>query len=176
MTKKNAKSVLMVLAHHNFRDEEYKAAREKFESIGAQIIVASTVKSGASGNQGTRLDPDLLIDEVDPNQYDAVVFIGGTGASQYWHDVKAHEIAKVAARNGRVVGASSHAPVTLAFAGLLKGKKVTGHASIFEKLAVHGAKYTGKKLEQEGNIITCSGPNAAKEFAEALANSLNQVK
>jgi protease I len=176
MTTKNAKSVLMVLAHHNFRDEEYKVARKKLEDIGAKITIASTVKNGASGNQGMRLNPDLLIDEVEPNQYDAVVFIGGTGASQYWHDLKAHEIARVAANNGKVVGATSHAPVILALAGLLKGKKVTSHISVFEKLMVHGAKYTGKKLEQDGNIITGSGPNAAKEFAEALAKSLNQEK
>ena len=57
-------------------------------------------------------------------------------------------------------------------AGLLTGKQVTGHVSIYEKLVVHGAKYTGKKLEQDGNIITGSGPNAAKEFAEALANAI----
>ncbi|MFQ5824952.1 MAG: DJ-1/PfpI family protein [bacterium] len=176
MPKKRAKSILMVIAHHNFRDEEYNTTREKLESIGAQITVASTVKNGASGSQGMRLNPDLLIDEVVPKQYDAVVFIGGSGASQYWHDVKAQEIAQVAVNNGKVVGAISHAPVTLALAGLLKGKKVTGHVSIFEKLAVHGAKYTGKKLEQEDNIITSSGPNAAKEFAEALVKSLNQIE
>ncbi|MFQ5865312.1 MAG: DJ-1/PfpI family protein [bacterium] len=174
MSRKKAKSVLMVLAHHNFRDEEYTATRKKLESVGAKITTASTVRNGASGNQGMKLNPDLLIDEVEPNQYDAVVFIGGTGASQYWHDAKAHEIARVAANNGKVVGAISHAPVTLALAGLLKGRKVTGHVSIFEKLMVQGAKYTGKKLEQDGNIITSSGPNSAKEFAEVLAESLNK--
>lgn len=176
MTKKNSKSVLMVVAHHNFRDEEYNATRAKLESSGAKITTASTVKNGASGSQGLQLNPDLLIDEVDPDHYDAVVFIGGTGASQYWHDVKAHEIAIIAADNGKIIGASSHAPVILAQAGLLKGKKVAGHVSIFEKLTVQGAKYTGRKLEQDGNIITSSGPNAAKEFAETLAKSLNQLK
>ncbi len=174
MAKNKAKSVLLVLAHSNFRDEEYKATREKLESIGARVTVASTVKNGALGTQGMELNPDLMIDEVDPNDYDAVVFIGGTGASQYWHDQKAHEIAQFAANNGKVIGALSHAPVTLAVAGLLKGKKVTGHMSVFEKLTVHEANYTGKKLEQDGNIITASGANAAKEFAEALVNSLNQ--
>jgi protease I len=176
MTKKNGKSVLMVLAHHNFRDEEYNATRAKLESIGAKITTASTVKNGACGSQGLELNPDLLIDEVEPDHYDAVVFIGGTGASQYWHDMKAHEIARIAADNGKIIGASSHAPVILSQAGLLKGKKATGHASIFDKLIVQGAKYTGSKLEQDGNIITSSGPNAAKEFAEALAKALNHLK
>ncbi len=172
MTKDNSKSVLIILAHHNFRDEEFTAVKQKLESVGAKITLVSTVKNGASGNQGNKIDPDFLIDELQPDQYDAVVFIGGTGASQYWHDAKAHEIAITAANNEKVVAAFSHATVTLAVAGLLTGKQVTGHVSIYEKLVVHGAKYTGKKLEQDGNIITGSGPNAAKEFAEALANAI----
>ncbi|HEX9653714.1 MAG TPA: DJ-1/PfpI family protein [bacterium] len=167
-----SKSVLIILAHNNFRDEEYQAAREKLEKSGAKIIVASTIKKGAAGSQGMKLDPDLLIDDVNGQEFDAVVFIGGTGASQYWHDVTAHEIARQAAEKGKIIAASSHAAVTLAVAGLLTGKRATGHVSIHEKLSVQGAILTGSKLERDGNIITASGPNAAREFAEALAQAL----
>ncbi len=167
-----AKYVLMVLAHNNFRDEEYTAARNALENNGAKITIASTLKNGAVGSQGLKLNPDLLIDDVNPEDYDAVIFIGGTGSSQYWHDVKAHEIAESANNSGKVVGASSHAAVTLAVAGLLKGKRATGHITVYEKLKVKGAEYTGKKIEVDGNIITSSGANAAKEFAQALTQAI----
>lgn len=169
-----SKSVLMILAHNNFRDEEYQAVRERLEKKGVNITVASTIKKDAAGSQGMKLDPDLLIDEINGQEFDAVVFIGGTGASQYWHDVNAHEIARAAAQKGKVVAASSHATVTLAVAGLLTGKKATGHVSVYEKLKVQGANFTGSKLERDGNIITAAGPNAAREFAEALADALNK--
>ena len=167
-----AKSVLMVLAHNNFRDEEYTAARNALENNGAKITTASTLKVGAAGSQGLKLNPDLLIDDVNPEDYDAVIFIGGTGSSQYWHDVKAHEIAESANKSGKVVAASSHAAVTLAVAGLLKGKRATGHVTVYEKLKVKGAEYTGKKIEVDGNIITSSGANAAKKFAQALTRAI----
>ncbi len=167
-----AKSVLMVLAHNNFRDEEYTAARNALENNGATVTTASTLTNGAAGSQGLRLNPDLLIDDVNPEDYDAVVFIGGTGSSQYWHDIKAHEIAEFASKTGKILGASSHAPVTLAVAGLLKGKRATGHVTVYEKLQVQGAEYTGKKIEVDGNIITSSGANAAKEFAQALSQAI----
>lgn len=167
-----SKSVLMVVAHNNFRDEEYVSAREKLESAGATVTVTSTVKKGAAGSQGLTLDPDLLIDDVQPDEYDAVVFIGGTGASQYWHDVVAHDIAKAVNKNGKIVAASSHAPVTLAVAGLLTGKKATSHVAVFEKLTVHGVQYTGSKLEVDGNIITSAGVSAAREFSEALSKAV----
>lgn len=167
-----SKSVLMILAHNNFRDEEYSVAREKLESIGATITVASTLKNGIAGSQGTKLNADLLIDEVNPDDYDAIVFIGGTGASQYWHDMKAHEIAVSAADKGKLLAATSHASVTLAVAGILTGKRATGHVAIYEKLQVCGADYTGAKLERDGNIITSSGANAAKVFGDALAQAI----
>ncbi len=171
MSSKNSK-VLMVVAHHNFRDEEYTSARQKLESAGAQITVASTVTTAASGSQGLSIDPDLLIDDVNSGDYDAVVFVGGTGASQYWHDMKAHEIITEMNARGCIIAATSHAPATIAATGLLKNKKATGHVTIFDKLQVAGADYTGSKLEQEGNIITSSGANAAKEFSVALAGAI----
>lgn len=167
-----SKSVLMVLAHNNFRDEEYTSARKALENAGARITTASTIKNGAAGIMGLRLAPDLLIDEVNPDDFDAVVFVGGTGSSQYWHDVKAHEIAVSLNKKDNVVAATSHAPVTLAVAGLLKDKRATGHVTVFEKLKVQGAEYTGKKVEVDGNIITSSGANAAKEFARAIAQAI----
>lgn len=174
MSNNNSKSVLMVLAHNNFRDAEYTAAREKVEENGAKVTVASTLRVGALGMHGLILNPDLLIDDVTPDDYDAVVFIGGTGSSQYWHDVKAHDIACAAMKNGKVVAATSHAAVTLAVAGLLRGKKATGHVTIYEKLLVQGADYTGNKVEIDGNIITSTGANSAKEFAEALAQAISK--
>jgi len=163
----------MVIAHNNFRDEEYTATRKKLEENDVKITVASTVqKDDAYGSQGMTVQPDMLIDDVNPDDYDAVVFIGGTGASQYWHDVKAHNIATSAFKKEKLVAASSHAVVTLAVVGLLKDKRVTGHVAIYEKLKVQGAQYTGRKLEIDSNIITSTGANAAKEFAEAVVKAI----
>lgn len=164
-----SKNVLMVLAHNNFRDEEYTSAREALEHKGARVTVASTVTKEATGSQGMKVDPDLLIDDVALNDFDGVIFIGGTGSSQYWHDISAHNIATKLHNRGKLVAATSHAPVTLAVAGLLNGKKATSHVAVYEKLQVAGADYTGSKIEVDGNIITSSGANAAREFAEAIS-------
>jgi len=172
MPENSSKHVLMVVAHNNFRDEEYTTTREKLEAAGVKITVASTVSKNAQGTQGLKIDPDLMIDDVDPEQYDAVVFVGGSGSSQYWHDVKAHEIALNLNKREKLVVAGSYATPILAVAGLLSGKNATGHVAVYEKLQVGGAKYTGKKVEKDGNIITSSGANAVKQLAELLAQSL----
>lgn len=168
----NGSAILMVIPADGFREEEYKAAREALEKIGAKVVTASTVKKGALGYKGTTVDPDLLIDAVNPDDYAGVVFIGGHGSSQYWHDYKAHEIIRAYAKSGKLIAANDRAPVALAVAGILPGKRVTGHNSIFEKLSNAGADYTGKKFERDGNILTGEGPNAISLYAAELARAV----
>jgi protease I len=141
------------------------------EQRGLQVVVASTVKNGAVGSEGNTVAPDVLISEVQPEAYAGIVLIGGHGASQYWHDVKAHQIIRAYEKAGKVIAAIDRAPVTLGVAGVLKNKRVTGHISIFEKLVNSGSKYTGEKVERDGNVLTGEGANAASAFAEALARA-----
>ncbi len=170
----NGTAVLVLLPSTSFREEEYHAARQALEKRGLQVVIASTVKKGAVGSQGSFVQPDLLIDEVKPEDYAGVVLIGGHGASQYWHDVKAHEIIRAHEKSGKIIAAIDRAPVTLSVAGVLKNRKVTGHISIFEKLVNSGGIYTGAKVERDGNILTGEGANAASAFAEALAQAFGK--
>jgi len=166
------KSVLMIIASNNFRDEEYLHPREVLENEGAKITIASSTKKEATGMLGTKVVPDILIDEVDIDDYDAVVFVGGSGANEYWENEKAHEIAKKAYEKSKVIGAICIAPVTLARAGLLKGKKATVYPSEIENIKKEGVIYTGNSVEVDGKIVTGNGPTAAKEFGEKIAELL----
>ena len=166
------KSVLMIIASNNFRDEEYLHPREVLENEGAKITIASSTKKEATGMLGTKVVPDILIDEVDIDDYDAVIFVGGSGANEYWENEKAHEIAKKAYEKSKVIGAICIAPVTLARAGLLKGKKATVYTSDIENIKKEGAIYTGNSVEVDGKIVTGNGPTAAKEFGEKIAELL----
>lgn len=166
------KSVLMIIASNNFRDEEYLHPREVLENEGAKITIASSTKKEATGMLGTKVVPDILIDEVNIDDYDAVIFVGGSGANEYWENEKAHEIAKKAYEKSKVIGAICIAPVTLARAGLLKGKKATVYPSEIENIKKEGAIYTGNSVEVDGKIVTGNGPTAAKEFGEKIAELL----
>ncbi len=169
----NKKQALLIVAADGFRDEEYEATREALERAGAKTVVASTVKQGARSLQNKRINPDMLVDDADPAAFNGVVFIGGFGCSQYWHDAKAHQLVRTLYGDGRLVAAIGRAPVTLGAAGVLKNKKVTGHISIYEKLANYGADYTGGKVERVGNLITGVGPNGATLFAAQVADAFD---
>ncbi|MEM3341714.1 MAG: DJ-1/PfpI family protein [Thermoplasmata archaeon] len=168
------KKILMIVAPKNFRDEEYLHPREVFEKAGHRVTVASTTTDTAYGSISAKIKPDILLKDVKPQEYDAVVFAGGAGCAVYIGDKDATKIAQEAYKGGKLVCAICKAPTILAAAGLLKGRKATvwdspENREILEK---NGAIYTGQPVEQDGKIITGNGPKAAYDFGKKIVENL----
>ncbi len=173
MAKLKGKKAVMIIAEKNFRDEELFEPKKILEAEGVKVIVASTSFNIARGMLGGKVKPDMLLSEIKVDDYDAIIFVGGSGASQYWNDSLAHNIAKEAVEKNKVLGAICIAPVTLANAGVLRGKKATVWPSERGKIEARGAIYTGESVQIEGKIITAEGPQAARKFGEAIAKALS---
>lgn len=173
---KNSKKILMIIAHQNFRDEELLIPKKFFENEGYTVVIASTSLKPAKGMLGAVVTPQILIDQVKVEEYDAIVFVGGIGAQEYFNHPVAHKIAKEAVSKGKILAAICLAPRTLAEAGVLKGKRATVWVSEGKVLEAKGAHYTGKPVEVDGNIITGSGPQAAEEFAKSILKLLKSQK
>lgn len=166
------KTVVMVIAEKIFRDEEYQIPKDILIKAGIKVITASTTKGEVTGKLGLKVSPDILLDSINIDELDALIFIGGGGAEQYFHDPLAHKLAKEAAQKDKVYGAICIAPVILANAGVLKGKKATVFPSGSESLKKGGAVYSGLDVHVDGKLITGCGPEAAKEFGERLVEML----
>jgi protease I len=168
----SGKKVVLVIAHKNFRDEELAEPMEVLESAGVEVTIASSSLEPAKGKLGAVVAPDILIDDIDARDFDAVVFIGGGGSSEYFESPVAHSIAREAASSGKLVGAICIAPSTLANAGLLDGKNATSYPSEEGNLKSKGASFTGAGVEVDGRIVTADGPSSAREFGRALVRAL----
>jgi protease I len=167
--------VLMVIAPTMFRDEEYAIPREILIKAGADVITASTDPGTCTGKLGAKAEATLALDAADPDDYDAVLFVGGAGASVFFDDPAAHKLAKHALEDMRVVGAICIAPSILAHAGLLEGKRATAFRSQERDLLEHGALWTGDPVTVSGRIITANGPEAARDFGVAVAHALGMA-
>jgi protease I len=168
------KTVVMVIASENFRDEELFEPKKIVEKAGGKVVVASSSLETAKGMLGKTAKPDVLLESVKAEDLDALVFIGGSGASEYWNDATAHALAKAAAEKGKLVSAICIAPVTLANAGLLEGKKATVWSGEAAKIKAKGATYTGAGVEIDGDIITANGPKSAAAFGRAIVRALGR--
>jgi protease I len=174
MTDLNGKKIVMIISHKDFRDEELTTPLQIFKKGGADVKIASSSLGMAQGKLGMSIKVDMLYSDIDAAEYDAVVFVGGPGSVQYWNDLTAHKIAKDAVDKGKVLAAICAAPATLANAGVLKGKRATCFPSEKDQLVAGQAKYTGKEVEVDGNIVTGDGPQSAKAFADAIVKLLTQ--
>lgn len=166
------KRVLMVIAPEMFRDEEYAHPKEVLQRRSAEVVTASRTAGTCHGKLGMTAEATVALASVRPEEYDAIVFVGGGGAEVYFDDPVAHALARSAFEQGKIVAAICIAPSILAHAGLLEGVHVTAFESQKDDLARHRAVYTGHPVEVEGHIITANGPAAAYEFGEAIADAL----
>lgn len=162
------KKAVMIIAENNFRDEELLQPKEILEHSGVKVSIASTSLGACRGVLGAVVKPDILVKDVKVDDFDIVIFVGGAGASQYWDDPAAHGIARDAQKSGKVLAAICIAPVTLARAGLLQGRRATVWPSESQELSSRGAEYTAKAVERDANIITANGPQSAPAFAEEI--------
>ncbi len=165
------KKILMIIAPENFRDEEYFHTRESLEKKGVEVSVASTKIKAVSGIDKTVIDTDLLIDEA-TDDYDGIVFVGGSGAKIYFNNEKALNLIRTFYEGGKIVAAICIAPVILGYAGILHDKKVTSWEGAREDLLGFGADYTGKDVCVDGKLITARGPQSSYKFGKKVAKAL----
>ena len=172
--KLKGKKIVMIIAASMFDSDEFKDPKDIFEQGGAKIIVASSTLSEetSTGFYKLTVKPDILINDVKVKDFDAIVFIGGFGVGEYFDNPVAHNIAKQALEQKKILAAIGLASTILANAGLLNGKKAT--ASNSYSIKQRGAIYTGKPVERDGNIITATGPSTTIQFGEAIVSALSE--
>jgi protease I len=166
------KNIAMFIAFQGFRDEEYTEPRRILEAAGHKVTTVSTARGQARGKFRVTAEVDLTVDEVSPEDFDALTLVGGPGALAALDNPKVHALFAAAAAAGKLIGAICISPVVLAHAGLLKGRRATCWPDGSPELEKGGARFTGTDLELDGKFITANGPLPAKKYGEALADAL----
>jgi protease I len=174
LSQDKGKKVVMVVPLKDFWDIELTTIKEIFEQNGIMVTIASSTLKEAKGIFGTQIKPDVVLSKVRGALYDAIIFVGGEGAVQYWDDPHAHRLVKAAFKEGKILGAISIAPITLANTKVLKGKRATVWSTLGKRLKGSGAIYTGNPLEVDGNIVTADSYEAAEEFAKTILGMILQ--
>jgi len=170
--KEKQKSVLMIIASKDFRDEELFTPKKVFEKNKIKVTVASTKTSKVTGMLKGSIKPDANIKKIKVKDYDSIIFVGGIGAKMLFKNKTAHKIAKEAVKEGKLLSAICLAPNILANAGVLEGKNATCYDSA--TLKKKGAKYQNKDVVTDGKIVTANGPKAAKKFADTIVKALSE--
>lgn len=171
--------VLIVIAPEKFRDEEFTVPAAALQKAGIGYDVASVRTGTFTGMLGTKATATLSFEEVDPKGYDGILIVGGGGAQTHlWNDDLLAGMVKYFFTSAKMVAAICLAPVVLARAGILKGKKATyfNSPASFREMKAGGALLVDKAVVHDGRIVTANGPAAAAEFAETFIRTLTAVE
>jgi protease I len=173
------KRALFIIAQENYQDHEYAAPKKILEDAGVEVITASKQAGICKGSFGSTTEATAVLSNVNVDDYDAIVFVGGSGAVAYQHDVQAHLTAQEAINHNKILTAICIGPAILAHAGVLEGKKATiwnGDNQQAKILTDHGATFTDEDVTVDGNIITANGPPTAEKFGKAILDKLNSER
>jgi protease I len=168
------KSILMIIAPKDFRDEELRIPKSNFEKNGFSVFVASSEET-SYGMMGSVVERDLTLEEALERieNFDAVVFVGGSGSVVYFNNSLVKEIASKAYQRDKVVGAICLAPVILANSGILENKRATVFDHEYIKIIEDkGAIYSKENVVVDGRIVTSNSPNVALKFSEEIIKRL----
>ncbi len=129
---------------------------------------SKTVKS----SHKVTVDADLLLDEADVTDGDAIILPGGfPGYVNLAESVEVGNLVRYYYENGRIVAAICGGPTVLKRYGIAQGKKITCHSSVQAEMA-GDYEYVGGNICQDGNLITGKGAGLSLEFAIAIAKRL----
>ncbi|MDD3170664.1 MAG: DJ-1/PfpI family protein [Candidatus Pacebacteria bacterium] len=173
------KNIALIIAFRDFRDEEYFHTKKVLESRGLKTKTFSNEKGVALGRFGGEAEANALIDDLDVDEFDAVVFIGGPGAPKFLDNEASYKISREALDKGKVLAGICIAPTILAKADALKGRKCTVWSSDMDKSAIKilkekGGIYREESVVVDGNLVTADNYEAARPFAEKIADILTK--
>jgi 4-methyl-5(b-hydroxyethyl)-thiazole monophosphate biosynthesis len=137
------------------------------------VVTAGLQEGAVTASRGVGLVPDTTLDAALQDEYDMVVLPGGLpGAEHLENDARVTELCKKMVDSGKFAGAICAAPVVLAKAGVLSGKRATSYPGFLDKMDLPDVKCTGGAVEIDGKIITSRGPGTAMDFSLAIIGAL----
>lgn len=172
MIKYSDKSVVFFISEQNFHDFEFTITKSILEKNGIRVFIASENKSLAIGQFGLRIKPDIYLFNTHPENFKAMILIGGAGIKNYWKNDLLIRTVKKFYDKGKILAAICSAVGILASAELLKGRKVTCYQNDIEYIKSFGAVITDAPVEIDNKIVTASGPDAAEQFGKTLSELL----
>jgi protease I len=116
---------------------------------------------------------DHTADQIKVSDYDAVFIPGGAwNPDNLRNDKDVIKFIQDFNKSGKLIAAICHAPVVLASADILKGRKLTGYWNIQVDLKNAGGTVVDETVVTDGNIITSRHPIDVADFSKAVENWL----
>ncbi len=165
-------SVLVPLAP-GFEDLEATTIVDILRRAGVEVVTAGLTPGLVQGSRGMRVQPDASLDEILERDFDMIALPGGMPGSEHLkNDPRIQKLLQRMASAGRYTAAICAAPMALAAAGLLQGRRATSYPGVIDAVPQAGATYVPEPVVVDGRVVTSRGPGTAMDFALTLVELL----
>lgn len=161
---------LIVIAE-GFEDLSLFVPWYRLREEGVKVTLASPLLHGLTGLHGYTVEPNARIHDLNPGDFDLLVIPDGPSAERLRIREAAVDVTRTFSQEG-LIAAVGHGSQLLISAGALDGRTVTCSPGIRDDVRAAGATYRDVPFAQDGNLLTCRGPDDLPEFSRALIRFL----
>jgi protease I len=170
---------IAILVDNYFEQAEFEEPLRALKDAGAEVTVISTKEMKLQGlnhvDKGDKFEADLLLDQADWVDYDALVLPGGAiNADSLRVNEDAKQMVIEFMESGKPVAAICHAPWLLVSADLVEGRKLTSYHTIQDDIINAGGEWVDMPVVIDGNLITSRQPDDIPQFNQAISDLLEE--
>lgn len=158
-----------------FEDVEFTSPKEELEKAGHEVVTigfnAGETVEGKKGKASVTIDKS--IDDVSPEDFDALLIPGGFSPDQLRKDERFLNFTRSFANNKKPIFSICHGPQLLINAEVVKGKDITSVSQVAIDLKNAGANFHDKEVViDDSGLISSRTPDDLPAFNEAMVNAL----
>lgn len=159
--------MILVPLAEGFEEIEAITIIDVLRRAGLDVVTASLSDNIVIGSHNISIISDTLLGDIDVSKVDIIVLPGGMpGSRNFQNSSILVEMIKQVFSENKLLAAVCAAPIVLAKAGILNGKKATCYPGFESEL--DGAEYIEAPYVMDGTILTGRGPGAVMGFVLKL--------
>jgi deglycase len=170
-----------MLVSGGFEQSELTEPMKALEEAGATPRILSlqpgTVTAMKYDEKADTFNVDFTLDQVSPDEFDAVVLPGGVFNSDYLRaDDRAQEFVRAFDTVGKPIAVICHAPWLLISAGLVQGRTLTSYYTIEDDIRNAGGKWVDQEVVRDDNWVSSREPADLAAFNREMIVRFNELK
>lgn len=168
-----------ILATNGVEQSELSSPRKALEDAGATTTIVSLkpgeIKGWNHTEWGENFPVDIIIDEADADDYDALLLPGGVmNPDKLRMNLQAVSFVKEFFDAGKPVAAICHALWTLIEADVVRGRKLTSYPSLRTDLKNAGAIWEDSEVVVDRGLITSRKPDDLPAFNAKMIEEIKR--
>lgn len=169
MTKKIA-----VIVTDLVEDVELTSPKEALEKDGNEVVlIEKEAGKKITGKQGNTFTIDTSIDDVSPEDFDALLIPGGFSPDQLRADQRFVDFVAHFLENDRPLFAICHAPQLFIQTGLTEGRTMTAYDTVRPDIVYAGANVKDEEVVVDKKLVTSRNPDDIPAFNEKIIEILH---